>query len=235
MRKKENDIQSGFEQEKKSSMISVFLGAFICLVIVFIAMIVMERTLLNKDQEKATVVMTKDVLSGGLIPEGSYIPTSDLSKYFEVCEVDASLVPEGAYESLDEMGDTYVIRELTENIIVVRSWFVSESQTQVVMENPVQVSFTVENLGAAVAGTLRKGDYISIGTIYKNENNEFDVAKIVECVLIDEAFTAEGIVASSLVGNEATMFTVTIPAESVDVFFRSCANGTLVVGKVIVE
>lgn len=232
--RKENEMEMGMKQEKKGSIISVFLLAFLALVVVFIAMVVMERSILNKDQKKEIIVMTKDTLPGGVIPAGSYIASGELSKYFEECEVDAAVVPKNAYHSLKELEEAYVACDLYENTILIDSWFTG-SVKPAAIEKPVQVSFTVDNLGAAVAGTLRKGDYVSVGTVTKNENNEFDVTQIVECVLLDEAYTAEGVVASSLVGNEATMFTITIPAESVDIFLKSCANGTLVVGKVIEE
>lgn len=203
----------GRDTSKKSRSWIAFLTAAIVAGIAFFALLTLQQNILN-DFEKTSVIVTRtQILSG------TDITAANAGDYFTVKEIPADLLPDGAYvyrESdwsgrdaflMASVGNTYMTDTLMAGEILVAENLISSEFLNIGMgEGMVETSFAVSNISQTVAGTLRRGDMVSISIYDQNEETEDGV--VLEGIMIKSAYAADGTLLGRGESGQAVMFVV---------------------------
>ena len=218
-RKKEE--KEARKQEAKKAKSGKGVGIVAVLVSLVVAGVVaftifsLERAMLADYATANVVVAIADVTAGVDLSE------ENVANYFAVQEVPADMVPEGAYTDVNAMVDQFVATDIKAKEIPVASNFTNMAALDI--ENPVETSFSLSDVSQVVAGTLRRGDEISISVT--NPSNSALNGIVLEHVLIKEAYSADGVVLNVGDAGQATMFTVIISQEDEQTLNSVLASG----------
>lgn len=159
------------KRQKKDRKLTIAMVAIITAFIVFIVLLVIQDRIVNEGVTKAVVVATKD------IPAGTKLTQENMPNYMAVELWAVEQIPEGAFTSGYGMVDKVTGRDIKAKELLTESCFYEESFFDEV-QDPVEISIALGDLGRAVAGTLRAGDLVDIKTVIQvsldEENTEND-------------------------------------------------------------
>lgn len=142
-------------KEKISILVKAVSVCIVTAAVVFVCLVAFERLMLQK-YEKTDVVVSLCPLS-----EGTEITNENRQLYFGIKAVPKELAVDSVYKSLEELGTGVVRYEVGAGEIMYGG--LSEKKDELTLFNePVEVSFGVDDEECAVAGSLRAGDAVDI-------------------------------------------------------------------------
>lgn len=203
---------------KKSRNWIAFLISAIVAGIAFAALLTLQRNILNNYEKTNVIVAKTQVLAG------TDITAANAGDYFTIKEIPADLLPDGAYvyrESVRSgsdafivatVGGTYMTDTLAAGEILVSENLISGDFLNIgTGEGMVETSFAVSNISQTVAGTLRRGDMVSI-SIY-DQDDETEDGIMLEGIMIKSAYAADGTLLGRGDSGQAVMFVVILSEE----------------------
>lgn len=138
-----------------------------------------------------------------------------------------------AVDDKNELVGTVAARTMDANEIVKSDDFTKETSIYSQFTDPVETSFTAENPGDVVSGSIRSGDFVDIAVVDK-DTLEYQIK--LENVYVLNAYTGTGeMVTRDSVNTAATMFTIVEEKASLDEFYSALEKGNVVVSKVSIE
>lgn len=220
--------KEGTENKKSGNGIALkLLGCLMIAAALFAVLLNVEKKALSDYEKKVTVICKEQ------IPMGTRITEANVDRYFSNYEVDVKLVHENAVEDKNELLGTVSARTMDSNEIVKSDDFTKESSIYSKFTEPVETSFTAENPGDVVSGSIRSGDFVDIAVVDK-DTLEYRIQ--LENVYVLNAYTGTGeLVAKEAVNTPATMLTIVEEKASLDAFYSALEKGNVIVSKVSIE
>lgn len=220
--------KEGTENKKSGNGIVVkLLGCLIIAAALFAVLLNVESNVLSDYEKKMTVICKEQ------IPMGTRITEANVEQYFGSYEIDVKLVNENAVDDKNELVGTVAARTMDANEIVKSDDFTKESSIYSQFTDPVETSFTAENPGDVVSGSIRSGDFVDIAVVDK-DTLEYQLK--LENVYVLNAYTGTGeMVTRDSVNTAATMFTIVEEKASLDEFYSALEKGNVIVSKVSIE
>lgn len=203
-------------------VIGLILTAALFFVLVFI-----QREML-KDTEKTTVV-----LASRHIPAGTVLTETNAKDFLKEVEVSSSLAITDAYLSVTELFGKYVTRNTTSGEIIYDGIIGDEAEILSHYENPTELSITISEEAAAVAGTIRKGEYVNVYASLFDEYGNQSFQLILENELVNEVYDENMVkIAMSDTEQVALTFTLYLEAEEVPTLLDKLKTKEIFVVKV---
>lgn len=215
------------ERNKRNNLRRIAVAAFVALV-VFVAITVIQSSILNQEERVEAYQVIKNMDSGTKITKGN------IDKYFALKDVQVSLIPDGYLTDKKQLLDKFVNRNYRARDIVTDDGISdTEGLYKSNITNPVEISFDASGLDAAVAGTIREGDYINIYGLKTQQSGdtkkmEIDSSYTFQHVYVEAAMDASGnriaTGANSDGSQTATMFTLVLSEKDCGLFAEMIAN-----------
>lgn len=218
------------ERNKRNNLRRIAVAAFVALV-VFVAITVIQSSILNQEERVEAYQVIKNIDSG------TKITKSNIDKYFALKDVQVSLIPDGYLTDKKQLLDKFVNRNYrARDIITDDGVSDTEGLYKSNITNPVEISFDASGLDAAVAGTIREGDYINIYGLKTQQSNngatkkmEIDSSYTFQHVYVEAAMDASGNkietgAKSDDKSQTATMFTLVLSEKDCGLFAEMIAN-----------
>ena len=219
------------ERNKRNNLRRIAVAAFVALV-VFVAITVIQSSILNQEERVEAYQVIKNIDSG------TKITKSNIDKYFALKDVQVSLIPDGYLTDKKQLLDKFVNRNYrARDIITDDGVSDTEGLYKSNITNPVEISFDASGLDAAVAGTIREGDYINIYGLKTQQSNngaakkmEIDSSYTFQHVYVEAAMDASGnkietgAKSDDAKSQTATMFTLVLSEKDCGLFAEMIAN-----------
>lgn len=217
------------ERNKRNNLRRIAVAAFVALV-VFVAITVIQSSILNQEERVEAYQVIKNMDSGTKITKGN------IDKYFALKDVQVSLIPDGYLTDKKQLIDKFVNRNYRARDIVTDDGVSdTEGLYKSNITNPVEISFDASGLDAAVAGTIREGDYINIYGLKTQQSGdtkkmEIDSSYTFQHVYVEAAMDASGnkietgAKSDDEKGQTATMFTLVLSEKDCGLFAEMIAN-----------
>lgn len=217
------------ERNKRNNLRRIAVAAFVALV-VFVAITVIQSSILNQEERVEAYQVIKNMDSGTKITKGN------IDKYFALKDVQVSLIPDGYLTDKKQLLDKFVNRNYRARDIVTDDGISdTEGLYKSNITNPVEISFDASGLDAAVAGTIREGDYINIYGLKTQQSGdtkkmEIDSSYTFQHVYVEAAMDASGNrietgdKSDDEKGQTATMFTLVLSEKDCGLFAEMIAN-----------
>lgn len=176
--------------KSKESKAMVIKSILFPLVMAAIAVCVIYLVMDN--QTKHEIVKAPVVCAKQNITANTYISEKDVDKYFEVKDVEATILPDNIYSSMEELPEKgfYVEQDITVKEMLYEKEI---CETDEVMDKYVPgtnlTSIKVNDFNNSVSGTLRHGDIVDVYAI--DPANE-QLTLLVEGVYVESAFDNSG-------------------------------------------
>lgn len=194
---------------KKGSLTGLIIGIALSIALFFV-LTFLQREML-KDTEKTVTVLANKTIDAGMV-----LTKENASAYLKEVEINSSLATTETYQTIDELIGKYVTRTIKENEIIYSGQIGDEEEILRNYENPIELSLTISDDAAAVAGTIRKGDYVNVYAYLRGENGVQLYELVLEDVLINEAYNSET-VKIEMSDKESVALTFTFYMEQEDV------------------
>lgn len=169
------------ERNRRNNIKRLVISACFAL-LVFVALIVIQNSILNQEKKETVYQVIKD------IDVGTKITENNINDYLDLKEVQVSLIPSGYITAPEDVQGKFVNREYKVNDIITSDGVTdTENLYTKLIENPIEITFSTDDIASAVGGTIREGDYINIYGLRKPtaENNP----SAENLYLVDEDFT----------------------------------------------
>lgn len=154
-------------------------------VVVFIALLFVEKSLLKPNGTVEGFVAVSDIDKGTVITE------ENISKLFtEKNNIDGALEVTGAVKTKDELINKVAKENINKGEVVSNNSFISKDDKFKDIDDLVEVSFNVSDISQVVGGILRSGDIIDISIIDNNTNESMIV---LEDIYVDKAISSDGL------------------------------------------
>lgn len=192
--------------------------ALIAAVAVFAVMLQMEKNVLTRYEKGSIYVARKQ------IPEGVVIRESNLSTYFDLKELDKSVIPDAALKAPEEVLNLVSRYAIDKDTLLTTGMFENLDEIQAEMKEPVIAGLKAEDLYQVVGGTLRTGDRIDI---YKIDSE--NLSQLVwKDVYVYEAFdnTGEAIPEGDIT-TAAQRINIYLESAEVENFYTELSLGSL--------
>ena len=154
------------KSDQKNILPIAFLMAFIVGIVLFCAMVHIEKETLANYEKKTLIVASTEV------PEKMLITEENIDNYFVSKEIDKNIYPENAIiekESLYGLAPVYTISSGT---AVTNNMFDNIDEKINAMTDPRSVGAGSTDLSQIVSGIVRPGDTIDIYVIANKNNGE---------------------------------------------------------------
>lgn len=223
------------ERNRRNNMKRITISALVAF-IMFITLTVIQSSILNQEQKIAVYQFNADT------PEGTKITEDNIDSCLTLANVQASLIPDGYITDRSQLIGKFTNRDYQKRDVLTIFGLVNSGDTYSSnIEHPVKVSFSTEDLSSTVSGTIREGNYVNIYGMkeVKNAENNETITRANEMytfkhIYIDRAYTQDGKEITDVASeDEATMFTVIIDEEDVELFNEMIANCRLKVVKLM--
>lgn len=214
-------------KKEKKSRYGVWMGcmllALLTSVALFLAMLQMEKNMLES-YERETVWV-----ASSMIPEGQLLNDENWSRYMEQKELDKSCIPESVWTSRDMLGECRAECEIAAGTILTPGMFEKTISLLEGMEEPVIAGFKVEDLYQMVGGVLRAGDQIHIYSVDESGT----ASKIWEKLYVQQVFDNSGNTVTAQDQTTAvTRVNIYLDGKDVERFYSLLVAGSLRVVKV---
>lgn len=219
------------ERNRRNNIRRITVAAITALII-FIALLVIQSSILNQEEKLDVYQVVKD------IPSGTKLDDSNINEYLAYKNVQISLIPENFIQDKAEVLGKFVNRNYkAKDIITTDGLIDTESVYLDDIENPTEVSFSVDGIDVAVAGTIREGDYVNIYGMKRPEKSDSSLIRVDKTytfkhVYINKAFDASG--NRIVVGKDnanCTLFSIVIDEVDMDLFNEMMANCSIRLAK----
>lgn len=175
---------------------------------------VYEPVLCAKESIDARVVITEE----------------NASKYIEMKKVPVSFIPEQSIKMLSDLYGEVFLTSVAKGSILTEGMSEKFNKDYEDYDCLTWISVPVKELYEGVAGTVRKGDYIDIYTLWKEDDKMYSQL-LLEHVRVQETFSAQG---ASIQGNEdglCQLIVVPIEKGQVATFYEMLAKGNVRIAK----
>lgn len=164
-------------------------GAITAMIIILVMSISLffVLTLIQREMLKDTVKETV-VLANKDIPAGTILTESNVSDFLKEEEVSSALVIQETYKTKSELIGKYVTRTVSGNEIVYAGVIGEDSKELEKYENPIELSLSISKNASAVAGTIRKGDYVNVYAVVQDANAKQSYELVLEKILVNEVY-----------------------------------------------
>lgn len=196
-----------------------FIITAVLAVTLFIAVIIIENSIVNDVKKRKVVYALKDIKSGTEINE------VNKEEYFEIREVPEELIMENAVGSPEDIHNFILERDIEKGEQITKNKIASlNGDYKSELQNPVEVSIRVDSIASADAGKLKAGDIVNIVAYSDLLNKTSDV--IMENVYITGAYDNNGKDGSgSEADNSNVIFNILIEKERYLDFINATAQG----------
>lgn len=236
------------EKNRKNNLRRIGVAA-LAAVVIFIALIVIQSSILNQEEKVKVYQVTHDIQSGTKITEENF------RDFLAEKEVQISLIPDGYITDSADLVGYFVNRNYKAKDIITKDGVTdTEGDYKNSIKNPVEVSFAAPGLNSAVAGKIREGDYINIYGLRRKDipvNNAYIISSETR-YLVDEVFTFRhvyvakaydggGVRLNSDVdpngeGDESTtLFTVILSEDDAELFTEMLRNAEISLAKLVYD
>lgn len=193
----------------KGKITGLVIGLVMTLTLFFVLTFIQHRMLM--DTEKTVAVLAKK-----LIPAGTVITDENASDFLKEVEISSVLATPETYQSVSSLFGKYVMRNTEANEIMYSGLLGDDAETLSKYENPIELSLNIEENASAVAGSIRKGDYVNVYAGMKNQEGNSVYDLVLERVLINEVYDANT-VKIAMSDTESVALTFTFYMETEDV------------------
>ncbi len=223
------------QERNKQNNIKRITAALIGGVIIFILLVIIQKSIINQEAKQTVYQVSKDIASGTKLTE------KNISEYLRFKDVQASLIPEGYITNKQDILNKFTNRDYKANdIITVDGVNDTENKYTSSIKNPVEISFAVSAINQSVNGVIREGDWINIYGMQGADNSDGYVlskAYKFQHVYVTKAFDNSG----ELIGSEkksdakaaTTSFSVLIDEKDAGQFAEMIANCNIRVAKLM--
>lgn len=203
----------------KKKIFRYFIITAVLAVTLFIAVIIIENSIVNDVKKRKVVYALKDIKSGTEINE------VNKEEYFEIREVPEELIMENAVGSPEDIHNFILERDIEKGEQITKNKIASlNGDYKSELQNPVEVSIRVDSIASADAGKLKAGDIVNIVAYSDLLNKTSDV--IMENVYITGAYDNNGKDGSgSEADNSNVIFNILIEKERYLDFINATARG----------
>jgi hypothetical protein len=223
------------EQNRKNNIKRITISAIVAFIL-FVALTVIQSSILNQEETLAVYQFTADIVSGSKITE------DNIDSVLGIKNVQASLIPEGYITDKNEIIGKYVNRSYkAKDIITTDGLTDSEKLYTESIENPVKLAFSISGLSASVVGEIREGDYVNIYGMRNGYNADKEVVTVTRedytfrHVLIDEAYSSDGSELKVGQSGTASVFSIIIEESDVELFNEMLNNCSLTMVKLMYD
>lgn len=233
------------EQGKRQKVQAFGIAAVIGILLV-VALFALESAILNKEDTVNAYVLTQDV------SDGTQITEDNVDSYFLQREIQISLVPEGYITDKADLVGRFFNHDYKANEVITESGLDDRMNVYLnSIEDPVDISFSLNDLGSVVSGTLREGDYINMYGLQQTEvvrespdGQVSYYADTVQELRVSQSYTFEHIMITKVFNSSgaaistedevgaSTLFNVTISEKDAQKFAEMLANCTVRLAKV---
>ena len=175
---------------------------------------VYEPVLCVKETIDARVVMTEE----------------NVSQYIEIKEVPIHFIPDKSMRELSDLYGKIFLTSVTKGSILTDGMCESFNKDYQNYDCLTWISVPVKELYEGVAGTIRKGDYVDIYTLWKEDEKMYSQL-LLEHVRVQETFSAQG--TSIRENGEGLSQLIVVPVEKgqVAAFYEMLARGNVRIAK----
>ena len=236
---KSNKVQRELTKQEKNKQnnikritVSLFGG-----IIIFILLVIIQKSIINQEAEQQVYQVTKDIEAGTKLTE------ENMNKYLGLKSVKVSLIPEGYVTDKAELLDKFTTKDYKTKDIITSDCVIDREDTYTKgIDKPIEISFSVASLAQSVNGIIREGDVIDIyGMTVGEDNSTYNVNKsyTFKHVYVTKAFDNSG----SLVGSESkdpdskstTNFSVLIDEKDAGQFAEMIENCNIRIAKLLYD
>lgn len=232
------------QEKNRRNNIKRLTVSFIVAFLLFIALVVIQSSILNQEAKHEVFQVVKDM------PIGTKITSDNLNKYIKLKDVQISLIPEGYITDKKDILGKFTNRAYKANDIITSDGITDvEKMYKDSIVNPTELSFSVSDTSAAVSGTIHEGDYVNIYGLRKDAFNDGELAsESDELILTDEYFSFMHVyVAEAYDGDgnrigtddttdkKAVMFTIILSEDDVKTFNEMLKNCDVRMAKIIYD
>ena len=223
------------KQKNRQLTIKLIFISIVLTLLVFIALLVLQSNILDKEETAFVVTAKKDIITGTKITE------DNINDYLEISERTLATLPDGYITSADEVLNKFVEKDykikevITSDVLKDRVYSIDD------IKNPIEVSFSIGSLPNAVSGILREGDKVNLYSTVQVQNTENDGSHIESNPImlgayISKAFTSGGEeISTDDNTTAATMFNVVISEEVEPEFNIAISDGSLRLSKILYD
>ena len=165
----------------KGKITGIVIG-FVLTLTLFFVLVLIQREML-KDTEKTVVV-----LANRQIKAGTVLTEDNISEYLKEVEISSGLAIKDTYRSKEELVGKYVTRTTAENEIIYAGLMMDDTEILSQYEKPIELSLSISGESSAVAGTIRKGDYVNVYAAAIDGTGGRVYELVLEEVLVNEAY-----------------------------------------------
>jgi hypothetical protein len=225
------------ERNRRNNIKRLSISAVVALVL-FIALTIIQSSILNQEDKASVYQVKSDIESGTKITEDNF------DSYFDLKEVQVSLIPSDYITNKEDIIGQFVNRSYQAKDIITKEGLTDTERLYLEsVPNPTEISFSASSLVSSVAGTIREGDYVNIyGITTDKENNILAASKkyTFKHVYIFKAFDGSGnrnvtvsnddTINSS--ANTTSMYTVVLAEDDVELFNEMIMNCSIRMAKI---
>lgn len=208
----------------------VFVYSLIMTLVLYSAMIFVERRLL-KTEEYVSVYVAKET-----VEKNTIVTVENIGELFSLEERRTDWLPDGSVSDAGQLlGMTVKYGYGRNEIVTIEGLSASDMRVEGI-ERPVEVSLDAGSLSQVVGGIIREGDRINIWSLSKrNENGGsiMEAEKICDYAYVTRVFTAAGVQVGQAAQDSAaaTVVNIVIPESKEEEFNIALERGTLRVGR----
>ncbi len=208
----------------------MFVYSLIMTLVLYSAMIFVERRLL-KTEEHVSVYVAKET-----VEKNTIVTMENIGELFSLEERRTDWLPDGSVSDAGQLLGMTVKYGYGRNEIVTIGGLSASDMRVEGIERPVEVSLDAGSLSQVVGGIIREGDRINIWSLSKrNENGGsiMEAEKICDYAYVTRVFTAAGVQVGQAGQDSAaaTVVNIVIPESKEEEFNIALERGTLRVGR----
>lgn len=235
------------EKNRKNNIKRLIVSAIVAFIL-FICLIVIEKSVINQEKKEMVYQVVSDISTGTKVTETNF------DSFFKLKEVQVSLIPQNYITDKEAILNKFVNKEYkAKDIITTDGITDTEKMYKDSIENPVEVSFSGASLDVVVSGIIKEGDYINMYglrtpdvegnmlTMATNNLKLTDSKYTFMHVYVTKVFNSSGeqiestAEASADEDKSTLMFNVIIREQDVEVFNEMTCNCTMKVAKVLYD
>lgn len=213
-------------KKKRTLIITITIGLLLS-VMLFVFLTRLEQELLSDYETNYVVRSIKE------IPAGTWLWDDNVFEYFAIDEVNGKVITNDTVCTLQELYGTYVKRDVSVGEIVYRPILCTQMELVEAYVMPVELSIKIEDVADAVAGTLRKGDNVSVLVNgMDTETGQTGYQTVLQTVIVNDAYDSAGtVIGMSDTTAKACIITVYVEAEKAADILTCFASGNVAIIK----
>lgn len=221
-RRADNDITN----KQKQSLVKIVIS-FTIAILVWVGATSFESYLLSDKNTTEIIVASKP------ITEGTVISSKNVEEYFTEMIVNTSLVTESTITNMEDIKGKACIT-IEQGEIITSNMFRDTSYVNKKFKDPVEITFSAQDIENSVVGTLREGDLIDVIVTRTDPatgeiKSEVPYSNIYVIATYDESYTE---IESGNKDSQAVYFRIYLEREQETEFATLLNDGHFTIAKV---